>query len=62
MPAVIFMLVNSEMANLTDKEPIPVPMVMFMWVNAGATLKYGKDDFFNDRRVLLRISTKCKGL
>ena len=37
MPAVIFMLVSSEMANLTDKEPIPVPMVMFMWVNLGMT-------------------------
>ena len=37
MPAVIFMLVSSEMANLTDKEPIPVPMVMFMLANSKMT-------------------------
>jgi len=43
MPAVIFMLVNSEMANLTDKEPIPMPMVMFMWVNSGMTNVTGKE-------------------
>ena len=37
MLAVIFMLVNSEMANLTDKEPIPLPMGVFTLVNSGMT-------------------------